>query len=98
MAGNAGVRRLAAPVRRPEGPRTRSTGAAEQAPPGTGTGRVVLEDPAPAFQRDGTAAPRKLHALYKNDSGLLSREEAVIALADPAIEACQICAPHTGLP
>ncbi|MGW6684990.1 DUF6233 domain-containing protein [[Kitasatospora] papulosa] len=36
--------------------------------------------------------------LYKNDAGLLSREEAVIALADPAIEACQICAPHIGLP
>ncbi|MFI2780892.1 DUF6233 domain-containing protein [Streptomyces sp. ALB3] len=37
-------------------------------------------------------------ALFKNDFGFISREEAVAALADPGIEACQICDPRTGLP
>ncbi|MFE4454412.1 DUF6233 domain-containing protein [Streptomyces sp. NPDC056796] len=35
--------------------------------------------------------------LYRNGSALLSREEAVIALAEPGIDACQICNPQTGL-
>ncbi|MEV3999080.1 DUF6233 domain-containing protein [Streptomyces halstedii] len=35
--------------------------------------------------------------LYKNDFGFISREDALVALAEPDIEACQICNPHTGL-
>ncbi|MEU5416600.1 DUF6233 domain-containing protein [Streptomyces clavifer] len=35
--------------------------------------------------------------LYKNDFGFISRDEAVIALAEPDIEACQVCNPQTGM-
>ncbi|MEV0026855.1 DUF6233 domain-containing protein [Streptomyces atroolivaceus] len=35
--------------------------------------------------------------LYKNSFGFMSREEAVVALTDPDIEACQICNPRAGL-
>ncbi|MFD6275141.1 DUF6233 domain-containing protein [Streptomyces sp. NPDC060209] len=35
--------------------------------------------------------------MYRNGSGFISREEAIIALAEPDMEACQICNPQTGL-
>nr|WP_308427528.1 DUF6233 domain-containing protein [Streptomyces atratus] len=35
--------------------------------------------------------------MYPNEMGFISREDAVIALGDPDIEACQICSPETGL-
>ncbi|WP_329043518.1 DUF6233 domain-containing protein (plasmid) [Streptomyces sp. NBC_00178] len=35
--------------------------------------------------------------LYKNDFGYINRAEAALALAEPDINACQICNPQTGL-
>ncbi|WP_329043005.1 DUF6233 domain-containing protein [Streptomyces sp. NBC_00178] len=51
-------------------------------------------------QRSSSAA--LLHrggcATYPDQIGLISREDATVALADPDIEPCQVCRPQTGLP
>lgn len=36
-------------------------------------------------------------SLYANQMGFISREEAIIALAEPDIEPCQICSPEAAL-
>ncbi|MFD4899149.1 DUF6233 domain-containing protein [Streptomyces sp. NPDC058411] len=36
-------------------------------------------------------------ATYPDQVGLISREDAMVALAEPDIEPCQICRPYTGL-
>ncbi|WP_413754489.1 DUF6233 domain-containing protein [Streptomyces sp. R-74717] len=36
-------------------------------------------------------------ALYSAQLGFINRQEAIIALDEPDIEACQICNPQTGL-
>lgn len=53
------------------------------------------------IQPQRSSASALLHrgncTLYKNGFGFISREEALIALAEPDVEACQICNPQTGL-
>ena len=36
-------------------------------------------------------------ATYPDQVGLISREDALVALAEPDIEPCQVCRPQTGL-
>ncbi len=61
----SGVPRLATAGRGPEGPRARSPGAAGQAPQGAGGCRTVLEDPAPALQRQSPPAPGVVHLVQE---------------------------------
>ncbi|MFE7331992.1 DUF6233 domain-containing protein [Streptomyces sp. NPDC057565] len=55
-----------------------------------------MEDPAPA----GGVAPAMLHrggcSLYSAQLGFINCEEAMNALSEPDIEACQIWDPQTG--
>ncbi|MEV3934214.1 DUF6233 domain-containing protein [Streptomyces sp. NPDC049944] len=36
-------------------------------------------------------------ATYPDQVGLISREDAMVALAEPDIEPCEVCRPDTGL-
>ncbi|MFJ8870596.1 DUF6233 domain-containing protein [Streptomyces sp. NPDC102473] len=36
-------------------------------------------------------------ATYPDQVGLISREDAIVALAEPDIEPCEVCRPQTGL-
>ncbi|GAA2955499.1 MULTISPECIES: DUF6233 domain-containing protein [Streptomyces] len=53
------------------------------------------------IQPQRTTATALLHrgdcTLYPMDGGHISREDAMIALAEPDIEPCEICRPDTGL-
>jgi hypothetical protein len=61
-------------------------------------GRMTLKH---AHERSIAGDEALLHrgacTLYKNDFGYISREGALIALAETDIEACQICNPQNGL-
>ncbi|MEU9362981.1 DUF6233 domain-containing protein [Streptomyces sp. NPDC051840] len=51
----------------------------------------------PQRSSDSALLHRGSCTLYRNDFGYISRQEAMVALAEPDIEACQICRPETGL-
>ncbi|MEU8708593.1 DUF6233 domain-containing protein [Streptomyces sp. NPDC048565] len=70
-------------------------GAGAPAPGGCACGAEV-EDPALAVARDRAAASRNC-TLYLTDAGYVSREDAMIALAEPDIRPCEICGPETAL-
>ncbi|WP_405658205.1 DUF6233 domain-containing protein [Streptomyces sp. NBC_01166] len=63
---------------------------------GAGAGGDVVEDPAATLLRSGTAAPWRLRPV-PDQVGLMSREDAMVALDEPDIEPCQVCRPDTGL-
>ncbi|WP_262375717.1 DUF6233 domain-containing protein [Streptomyces sp. sk2.1] len=71
-------------------------GAAGAGCPGTGAGRAVVED-APKRSGDTALLHRGGRGLYSAQFGFISREDAIIALAEPDIEPCQTCNPQTGL-
>lgn len=51
----------------------------------------------PQRSSGGALLHRGSCTLYENDFGYISRQDARVALAEPDIEPCQICAPQTGL-
>ncbi|MFI6896696.1 DUF6233 domain-containing protein [Streptomyces sp. NPDC050256] len=55
-----------------------------------------MEGPASALLLGGTAAPWRLRHL-PGPVGLISREDALVALSETDIEPCEVCQPDTGL-
>ncbi|MFJ8870600.1 DUF6233 domain-containing protein [Streptomyces sp. NPDC102473] len=65
--------------------------------------RRVRERPEMSWkiQPQGSSSTALLHrggcATYPDQVGLISREDAMVALAQPDIEPCGVCRPETGL-
>ncbi|MFD8347093.1 DUF6233 domain-containing protein [[Kitasatospora] papulosa] len=53
------------------------------------------------FQPQRSSSTALLHrggcATYPDQVGLISREDVMVALAEPGIEPCEVCRPQTGL-